>query len=52
MAWKVGGPVRPFNGLREGRYTIEVEATGFKDGKVEKIPAGTENVAVQLKRSG
>ncbi len=30
----------------------KVKAAGFKDGKVEKIPAGTENVAVRLKRSG
>jgi beta-lactamase regulating signal transducer with metallopeptidase domain len=40
-----------FTGVREGRYTIEVKAAGFRDGKVEKIPAGTENVAVKLKRS-
>jgi thiol-disulfide isomerase/thioredoxin len=37
-------------GLREGRYTIEVMAAGFKNAKVEKIPAGTENVAVKLGR--
>jgi hypothetical protein len=36
---------------KDGRYTIEIKAAGFKDGKVEKIPAGTENVAVKLKRS-
>jgi Carboxypeptidase regulatory-like domain len=41
-----------FTGLREGRYTIEIKAAGFKDGKVEAVPAGTENVAVKLERSG
>jgi beta-lactamase regulating signal transducer with metallopeptidase domain len=41
-----------FTGLREGRYTIEIKAAGFKNGKVEAVPAGTENVAVTLKRSG
>ncbi len=41
-----------FTGIREGRYTIEIKAAGFKDGKVEAVPAGTENVAVTLKRSG
>jgi uncharacterized GH25 family protein len=39
-----------FTALREGRYTIEVKAAGFKDGKVEKVPAGTENLAVKLER--
>jgi uncharacterized GH25 family protein len=38
-----------FTGLREGRYTIEVKAAGFTDGKVEKIPAGTADVGVQLR---
>jgi Carboxypeptidase regulatory-like domain len=37
-------------GLREGRYSINVKAAGFKNGKVEKLPAGTEDLAVQLKR--
>jgi hypothetical protein len=41
-----------FSDLREGRYTIEVKAARFNDGKVEAIPAGTENVIVNLKRSG
>ena len=40
-----------FTGVQEGRYTIEIKAAGFKDGKVEKVPAGTENVAVKLERS-
>jgi Carboxypeptidase regulatory-like domain len=40
-----------FTGFQEGRYTIEIKAAGFKNGKVEKVPAGTENVAVKLKRS-
>ncbi len=39
-----------FTGLREGRFTIEVHAAGFKNAKVHKIPAGTENVAVTLER--
>jgi Carboxypeptidase regulatory-like domain len=39
-----------FAGLREGRYTIEVKAAGFKDGRVEKTPAGSENVVVKLSR--
>ncbi len=52
------GPVRTdatgqfrYTGLQEGRYTIEVNAAGFKDGKVENIPAGTENATVELKRA-
>ncbi len=39
-----------FDELREGRYTIAITAPGYSDGKVETIPAGTENVAVTLKR--
>ena len=41
-----------FTGIQQGRYTIEVKAAGFKDKTIEKIPAGTENVTVTLKRSG
>jgi beta-lactamase regulating signal transducer with metallopeptidase domain/peroxiredoxin len=41
-----------FTGIQQGRYTIEVKAPGFKDETIEKVPAGTENVTVTLKRSG
>jgi peroxiredoxin len=40
-----------FAGLQQGRYTIQVTAPGFKVATIEKVPAGTENVKVTLKRS-
>ena len=41
-----------FKGIQQGRYTIEVKAAGYKDNTVEKIPAGTGDVTITLKRSG
>jgi hypothetical protein len=38
-------------GLQHGRYLIEVKAAGFKDRKLEPIPAGDGNVVVTLERS-
>jgi hypothetical protein len=40
-----------FSGLQEGRYVIEVKASGFKDQKLEPIGVGDEEVAVRLDRS-
>jgi Carboxypeptidase regulatory-like domain/AhpC/TSA family len=40
-----------FSGLQEGRYVFGVKAAGFKDRKLEPIPAGAENIVVTLERS-
>ncbi len=39
-----------FAGLQEGRYLIEVKATGFKPRELEPIPAGDGSVEVTLER--
>ena len=41
-----------FTDLREGRVHDRGQGRAFNDGKVEAIPAGTENVTVKLKPSG